>query len=86
MNVYVNGKSVSHRPFREDEYGPLMEHQNDDTHRMFLVLECEPCVGGDDITCDDLPADADQVWVRVPITDAMGNPIYGNMRLRPESP
>ena len=86
MNVYVNGNPVPHRPFREDEYGPLMEHQDDGIHRTFLVLEpLEPCVAGDDITCDP-PADTEQVWVKVPITNWRGEVTHGNMRLHPEQP
>lgn len=83
MQVYVNGASVPFRPFREDEYGPLMEHADDGIRRAFYMIECEPCKAFDDITCDP-PEDVDQVWVRFPFFDWRGEVIRGNMKLWPE--
>jgi len=83
VNVYVNGAPVSHRPFREEEYGPLMRPQGDGVRRVFLYVEpLEPCVGGDDVTCDGVPADIDEIWVRVPCS-INENPLTGNMRIHP---
>ena len=82
MNIYVNGKPVPHRLFTEAEHTPVMRH-DDGLGRVFYVLEpSDPCAPEDDITCDEVPADIDQVWVRVPCL-VHGNRFHGNMRIHP---
>jgi hypothetical protein len=82
MQVQVNGNEVPFRPFREDEFGPLMRDTDDGVARAFVVVLGERCVPGDDVTCIP-PEGVDEVWARVPCL-VHGREFHGNMRLYPD--
>jgi len=85
VKVYVNGDEVPHRILHGDEIG-MMANVKDDVVRVFLILECPPCQGGDNVTCDAVPPNVDQVWARVPCRDWRGRIFHGTMRLFPDRP
>jgi len=85
VKVYVNGEEFPHRILQGDEIG-MMANVKDDEVRVFLILECPPCRSGDNVTCDAVPPNVDQVWALIPSLDWRARIFHNTVRLFPDRP